>query len=171
MKRMSLSCTSKASDFPSQHPKNTRISLICQVLYHFVVDQQASLIQRVLKTFFLEQILWTFLNMRTHHHYLLRRLCDQINRNYCLLTEEISWEFAIWGKKTECGPASSSLYCFFHFLLQLCISQFLRRSIDAHFLTIMLSALKASPTNRDNRLQKYGIKSILLVWLVFHLKY
>ena len=99
MKKISLSCTSKASDFPSQHPKNTRISLICQVLYHFVVDQQASLIQRVLKTFSHEQIRWTFLNMRTHHHYLLRRLCDQINRNYCLLTEEISWEFAIWGKK------------------------------------------------------------------------
>ena len=158
MKKISLSCTSKASIFPPQHPKNTRISLICQVLYQLVVDQQASLIQRVLNTFSHEQIRWTFLNMRTHHHYLLRRLCDQINRNYCLLTEEISWEFAIWGKKTECGPASSSLYCFFHFLLQLCISQFLRSSINAHFLTIMPSTLKASPTNRGGRLQNYGKK-------------
>ena len=42
--------------FPPQHPKNTRISLICQVLYQLVVDQQASLIQRVLKTFSHEQI-------------------------------------------------------------------------------------------------------------------
>ena len=39
--------------FTPQHPEDTRISLIEQVLYQLVVDQQAPLIRRIPETFFM----------------------------------------------------------------------------------------------------------------------
>ena len=78
--------------------------------------------------------------MRTHHHYLLKRLCDFLNRDSCLLTEE-----------AKCGPASSSPI--FNLRMNPPSSP-----CEAHSRTIIPSVLKASSTNGDNRLQKHRKK-------------